>query len=190
MPRKQNFTFLSLVAYCGHDVDVIVTDKAVEHYAFIQHQPEGDKKVPHYHIVLKLNTQVTADYFISKKAFTENVRCVGLVKRSGAFTAFEYLIHKNDADKIQYSWNEVKSDDLNWWLKLAGIDRAQDNVEFLADLATLSVLKMAQKYGRDFIKNVDKYLVFRNRFLERPIRDIDYDVDCPFNDVSDNVWGD
>lgn len=179
MPRKQRFTYLSLICYTEHDVNMIVADKVVERYAYIFHQPEGEKKQPHFHVVLKLSEQVSADYFVEKKAFLENVRCVGVLKRSGALTAFEYLVHKNDPEKIQYNLSDVVTNDLNWWLNLRSAHSRADNSEFLADLLLLSVVDLARKYGRDFIKNVDRYLQFKRCYLNNEIREVDNDVDIP-----------
>ena len=128
--------------------------------------------------------------FFNRKNFNQNVRVKGLKKRLGAFRAFEYLVHKNDPDKIQYQLSDVVTDDLPFWQTL--VSSKPDNGEFVVDLANLSPLEMAVKYGRDYIKNYSKYADFKRLFLSEKVRDVDGDVDpaivqpplcdCPFTD--------
>lgn len=190
MSQRLLFTYMDFVAYDLLDVNAICSDDLVVHYAYIQHQPECDSKQLHYHIVVKLSKQQTCDYFFNRKNFNQNVRVKGLKKRLGAYRAFEYLIHKNDLDKIQYQLNDVVSDDLPFWQSL--VASKPDNGEFVVDLTNLSPLEMALKYGRDYIKNYTKYADFKRLFLSEKFRDVDFDVepsisqssldDCPFND--------
>lgn len=174
--RQKRYTYLGFICYCIEDVKSICNDKKVECYAYVLHQPEGDKKQLHWHIVVKLNEQDTTEYFFNRKQFLQNVRVAGLEKKQGAFKAFEYLVHKNDPEKIQYSWDEVVSNvDLSFWQKLGG--KSNCNTEFVVDLQNLTPVEMAYKYGRDFIKNYKSYLQFKADFLDIVQRDLDYDVD-------------
>ena len=188
--KRDLFTYMDFVAYDLLDVQAVCNDEIVVHYAYIRHQPEGEATQTHYHIVVKLSCQQTCEYFFNRKSFNHTVRVKGLKKRLGAYRAFEYLIHKNDNDKIQYSLSEVVSDDLSFWQSLCSSNK--DNSEFVLDLASLSPLEMAMKYGRDYIRNYSRYNDFKQLFLSDSPRDVDNDVDvelrqtslveCPFND--------
>ena len=190
MSERLLYTYMDFVVYDLNDVNAICNDDLVVHYAYIMHQPEADNKQLHYHIVVKLSKQQTCDYFFNRKNFNQNVFVKGLKKRLGAFRAFEYLVHKNHPDKIQYQLSDVVSDDLPFWQSL--VASKPDNGEFVVDLANLSPLEMALKYGRDFIKNYSKYADFKRLFLLDNVRDVDCDVepstvqssldDCPFDD--------
>ena len=175
MAERLLYTYMDFVAYDLIDVNAICNDDLVVHYAYIMHQPEGDTKQLHYHVVVKLSKQQTCDYFFNRKNFNQNVRVKGLKKRLGAFRAFEYLVHKNDPDKIQYQLSDVVSDDLSFWQSL--VASKPDNGEFVVDLANLSPLEMALKYGRDYIKNYSKYADFKRLFLSDKVRGVDDDVD-------------
>lgn len=190
MSERLLFTYMDFVAYDLNDVNAICNDDLVVHYSYIMHQPEGDNKQLHYHVVVKLSKQQTCDYFYNRKNFNQNVRVKGLKKRLGAFRAFEYLVHKNDPNKIQYQLSEVVTDDLSFWQSL--VASKPDNGEFVVDLANLSPLEMAIKYGRDYIKNYCKYADFKRLFLLEKVRDVYDDFepsfvqssldDCPFTE--------
>lgn len=174
MNRK--YIYMGFIAYCIEDVKSVCNDKNVEAFAYILHQPECDKNQLHWHIVVKLHKQDTTEYFFNRKSFLQNVRVSGLEKRIGAFKAFEYLVHKNDPQKIQYSFDEIVSNvDLSFWQNLGG--KSNNNTEFVVDLQNLSPVEMAYKYGRDFMRNYKVYLEFKSRFLDTVQRDLDNDVD-------------
>ena len=94
---------ISLLSQCQavyilHDKDVY-DDVAEEHKI-------GDLKKPHFHVVIRFNSQRTAtavanDFGIEPNYFRPT---------SNIDKALEYLIHFNNEEKYQYSVNDVKGD--------------------------------------------------------------------------------
>lgn len=164
--KTAQYTFFTFVCYNLDDLDRIVNDDIVRNFAWIRHEPEADKKSIHWHVLVRCNSKTTWSMW-NERSFLENVIIAPAIYRAGAYKMYEYLIHKNDPDKIQYSYDDVVSNDKVYWesLQFHGnslSSSVSDNLSFLDDLLNLSPFDMAVKYGRDYIKNFSKYRDFRD----------------------------
>jgi hypothetical protein len=85
---------------------------------------------------------------------------------------YAYLTHKLDKTKHQYSDEDIVSDDKAYWSQVLSDSRNAElredgNEMFLCDLFTLSDIKLAKRYGRDFIRNYNSYTDFKCRLLSQ-----------------------
>lgn len=87
--------------------------------------------------------------------------------------AFDYLDHKRQPDKHQYDATMFQYSDYEYWVRrLKTLDAPNTNKEisndeFINDLTTYDAYTMARKYGRDYIKNYQKYEQFRRVLMGR-----------------------
>lgn len=144
-----------LLAYCSS-------------YAYIKHN-EGE---PHYHLCCRFETKQRVSRVIKLYGSQQNMS-IGKLTRGEA--CVDYLTHKNNPEKRQYSLDEVTSfniDDLIGSTELT-IEKSQSGSKasqfemsaFLDDLVLyyqkrVSSREMAVRYGRDFIKNCERYRAF------------------------------
>lgn len=97
-----------------------------------------------------------------KKLFTtenDKPRVREILSRQGAF---EYLIHKNNPDKFQYSYDLIKSDEIKYYEKFCkeGYSTDKDNIseQIIADiLNNIPPRLLVKRYKRDFILNMQRY---------------------------------
>lgn len=83
--------------------DIMFALHGFKYWAWVKHKPEDDEKMPHYHILIKLENATTIES-ISKKTGVP-VHKIQYVKNIRAMC--RYLIHLDDSDKIQYSIEDV-----------------------------------------------------------------------------------
>lgn len=83
--------------------DIMFALHGFKYWAWVKHKPEDDEKMPHYHILIKLENATTIES-ISKKTGVP-VHKIQYVKNIRAMC--RYLIHLDDTDKIQYSLEDV-----------------------------------------------------------------------------------
>ena len=83
--------------------DIMFCLHGFKYWAWIRHDPEEDEKLPHYHILIKLENATTIES-ISKKTGVP-IHKIQYVKNIRAMC--RYLIHLDDTDKIQYSIDDV-----------------------------------------------------------------------------------
>lgn len=165
--KTAQYTFFTFVCYNLDDLYKIINDDNVRDFAWIKHRPEAEKKTVHWHILVRCENKTTWTMW-NEREFLENVIIAPSIYRAGAYKMYEYLIHKNNPEKIQYSYDDIVSDNKRYWegLKSDGSSRGRCSVEnnllFLDDLLNLSPFDMAVKYGRDYIKNYAKYRDFRS----------------------------
>ena len=180
MPKTTNELFL--ISYLP-SIDIInnILDKKLKNiksYAFILHDKDiylndilddknvlihkkGDLKVPHFHIYLKLKSNRYADeikrWFMPKELTDENglpYNCLSQKVKSSV-ACIEYLIHKNEPEKYQYSENDVVSYNIDSVLDNDSIDNSIDIVEDM--LSGFSTRELVKRYGRDFIFHYSSY---------------------------------
>lgn len=133
------------------------------HYVGILH--DKDKEDDHFHFIIRSEKDY-AFAFVKDLFVTETNVFTMYVK--DLKKAFQYLIHKNHKNKHQYDESEMFSDDLKKWdVYLREGFVFEDNFikDLLTDDSEFSLQRMAQKYGRDFIKNYRTYREFRNEVL-------------------------
>lgn len=138
-------------AYMLHDKDVT---------------EEGTPNEPHFHFV------ATYD---QRKSFQQVCRTTTLYRGDqnvlvemcfkGIAPALEYLWHKNDANKYQYDKRKVVISSKEWFERYITGNDESENDRFVDDLLApsraFSIIAMARKYGRDFMRNMNSYLEFR-----------------------------
>lgn len=87
----------------------------LSYWAFIKHDKDvddaGEIERTHYHLVLQCNSAYTKDRILSElsKNLVKNRSCVSVRSYNDIYQAVQYLIHRNDAEKYQYSSKEIVS---------------------------------------------------------------------------------
>lgn len=153
--------------YAYHDKDWVVDE-------FGNKKPKG----PHYHNLLSFEQQVSYEY-IKGLCNTEHTIMGQIVKNKmpngeqSVRGAWDYLTHRgeNPEEKFLYDDDIRISNDIEYWIKRCDkevIDLAT-NDSFLDDLLNIEVefdlQYMGRKYGRDFIKNMNSYVHYRETVL-------------------------
>lgn len=145
-----------------HDKDVYPMDIVDKETNEIIHK-KGDLKQPHFHLIIKFANPISfsgAKYEVESFITTQNVR-VEIAK--DICDSIDYLTHYGFDDKYPYHKDNLsnsKFGDCSYFDKVT--NRSDDNYQFLADLMSLSPYEMAVRYGRDYIRNYDKYRKFAN----------------------------
>ena len=179
MPK---FTELFLISYLpSTDIinDILEKKiKSIKSYAFIYHNKDiylndilddkneilhkkGDLKTPHYHIYLRFKTNRDVDeikrWFMPKGLLDENglpYNCLSQKVKSSV-ACIEYLTHKNEPEKFQYSENDIISYNIDSILENDCIDNSIDIVEDM--LSGSPTRELVKRYGRDFIYHYSSY---------------------------------
>lgn len=130
------------------------------HYAYIVH--DRDPTDTHIHILCSFSIQksikaVRKLVVGEQNTFSQECEDVEAL--------LEYFTHDNEPDKVPYPKENIVYDNESYWKKrIKDVDSSSDKNEmFVNDLMAddMTLLFMAKKYGRDFIKNVKSYLLFR-----------------------------
>lgn len=178
--------YFCLISYLSIDIilSCLKKNKNIKHYACIVHDKDldqqGNIKIIHTHIVIHLYNAVTLRIvrqwfsgFYDDKGLEINT--LGQYINSN-YDILDYLIHKNNQDKYQYSLVDIISDDLE----------AMYNNEILADncyeiitmlLEKKKLLDIVKKYGKDFVYHYSCY--------KEICKDIDYQESISNMTVSD-----
>ena len=179
MPK---FTELFLISYLpSTDIinDILEKKiKSIKSYAFIYHNKDiylndiiddkneilhkkGDLKTPHYHIYLRFKTNRDPDeikrWFMPKGLLDENglpYNCLSQKVKSSV-ACIDYLTHKNEPEKYQYSENDIISYNIDSVLDNDCIDNSIDIVEDM--LSGSPTRELVKRYGRDFIYHYSSY---------------------------------
>ncbi|MBQ7977811.1 MAG: hypothetical protein IJ301_04415 [Clostridia bacterium] len=137
-------------------------------YAYIKHN-EGE---PHYHVCCTFKGKQRVARLISLYGSRQNMSIGKLTKGSACL---EYLTHMNDANKVQYSIEDIVSENLEELQisteytiesdKSEKVKKRVTNEMLVEDVQMyyerkISAREMALKYGRDFIINQRKYREF------------------------------
>lgn len=125
------------------------------HYAYIFHDKEDSE--PHYHIACVFKNARALSGLISLINSTQNT--FGEVVKVSLTAVFDYLTHKNDENKFQYSEELIVFDDLSFWKNCTDDVNTTDSL--IDDiLSGLPLRSLAHRYGRDFMKNWRCYVDF------------------------------
>ncbi len=134
---QAHYSQLRGFAYALHDKDV---------------NKDGTPKEPHTHVVLWLYNASTIGrirrWFRALDSDGKEITTTAQVCKDVVF-AYEYLYHRNDPDKFQYSPDIITASDPSLFEK----DDPDDNaINALNDICNgVSLYDCAQRYGRDFI---------------------------------------
>lgn len=124
-------------AYAHHDKDV---------------NKDGTSKEPHTHVVLWLYNPSTVGrirrWFRAVDSEGKEITTTAQTCKDVVF-AYEYLWHRNDPDKYQYSKDIVTASDSSLFEKDDPDDNALNALNDILD--GVSLLEVANRYGRDFI---------------------------------------
>lgn len=132
-------------------------------YAWILHlddkKEDGSLMVPHCHIICSFKNNLS---FNSVRKLFPSGQTVLIEPMRDRFKSFEYLTHKNDPDKFQYSDSLVHCNDLKYFSALKSVEKNIERLEFFNDLTSGMICErdMFLKYGRDYIKNRQIYHSF------------------------------
>lgn len=169
MSKKQN---LNRIQSRNWDITTYVSENCIiqslnEHrdiiraYAYILHDKFtlaelGDKesKQSHFHIVLRLyrplNLTTVINWFREFNDDGSRINSRAIVMHD-VVDRFEYLIHKNDPDKWQFPFSEIKGYNIQAFKSVRNCDD-DSAVDALNDLLSgCSVYDVCTRYGRDVI---------------------------------------
>lgn len=162
MDRNYSFNIVTYIT----DTEVIsdFCSRAFK-YAYILHDKDLNTP-PHYHIVCTFKQNKSFESV--RKLFPDNQNTI-VKKLIDKYGAFEYLTHKNDPDKYQYSDDLVVTNDLKYFSR--PLSKEFSNEQFLFDIcfSTLSQYDLALRYGRDYIIHRAQYLEFKNIIFHEQI---------------------
>lgn len=142
--------------------------EACKHYAYVYH--DKDETDAHYHIIAifdKWKSFNTVKGYIQSEQNTFDKEFNGNVGEM-----LDYFTHNGIPDKAQYDKSSIVYDDKSYWSKKLDSQINQDTEQFLDDLlqGNLSELEMARKYGKDYIRNHQRYRDFsslvRDQYIE------------------------
>lgn len=154
----------SLITYASFDDFKPLLEKSL-HYAYIYH--DKDNNEPHYHILVTFSQHISLSAI--KKLIDSNQNTLGQPLKDN-LAMFEYLTHENlsETEKEIYSTESRICDNLAFWTS-ATVDKDQENEQFIDDLLNLSAYEMAKKYGRDYIRNYERYKLFRAVLIDESL---------------------
>lgn len=143
--------------YIRHDSDVYEDD--VFENDEIVHK-KGDLKKPHFHVII--DTYNAATCTAIKRLFTTEEDKPRVMPINDQQAVYEYLWHKNNPEKYQYSKKCLQSDNLDYYERLcvSGQQKDSDNVaiHIVNDiLAGVNPRVLCSRYGRDFIIHYNQY---------------------------------
>lgn len=174
-------------AYCIHDKDV--------------NEESGELKERHIHVLVTFEKHQSFPQICA--LIDSNQNTLGECRRKcgdkwinlNVQCLYDYLIHYSYTDKYQYDESERVVDDGSYWARYEKGKRPTGD-EFLADLLDEYMNErdllqtMAKKYGRDFIKNYERYVAFRYklgyRYTESGERITEYEDICYKKAVSED----
>lgn len=147
-------------AFILHDKDVYTEDKFEDDGVTLLHKA-GDIKNNHFHVIVSFYNACTLK--ACYKIFTTENDKPRIYSVGDMQTVYEYLTHKNDPDKYQYSKTKICSDDLQFFEKLCKVgeksesdNKAEKIIEDL--LINIPTRVMVSRYGRDFVIHMSQYL--------------------------------
>lgn len=166
---KQAYTW-GLVTYETEEKISAFCREQGRNWAFAKHDKEGE---PHTHVVITFEQRksfqsvmrLAKTYLANGNTFAQPVKDIG--------GALLYLTHETDeatkAGKYQYNREIVKYSSKDFYTKYVKGEEVSDTEQFVNDLLCpkeqFSVVRLAKRYGRDFIKNVKAYIDFRSMAL-------------------------
>lgn len=142
--------------------------RGADYFAYIKHTDE----TPHYHIVMQFENARSSTAVFKGMKLDTLVRDynVSIEQPVSICSACQYLLHLTPQavkdGKKEYLIEDVKTNDSGRFktyidaLDNTDYESKHKNSEFLDDLVSLSREQLALKYGRDYIRNENKYLEF------------------------------
>lgn len=150
-------------AFCLHDQDFVILDDSTK-----------KEKEPHTHIIVTFDReksfkQVREMIVSDQNTLAQPIRNKDRYSKDSVRGAWRYLIHEGEDETQKHLYEESKRicDDLQYWEhrvkeELDTFSKEDTFFEDLTSTENFSITYMGRKYGRDFIKNMEAYLKFRN----------------------------
>ena len=166
---KQSYSWAG-VWYASEDALRKYLKEQCRNWAYILHDQdttnEGLPKEPHYHFVATYEQRKSFQQVCrTTVAYRGDQNCLVEMVWRGLAPALEYLWHKNDSGKFQYDQRKVVISSKEWFERYIRGNDETENDRFVDDLLApsknFSVVSMARKYGRDFMRNMHSYMEFR-----------------------------
>lgn len=136
-----------------------------KHWAYICHDKDITDK--HYHVLLTFHRAKSFEW-VRKQVISDQNTFTTTVK-GDIDDVLNYFTHEGLEGKARYNVEDIEYDDIDYWNKRRGTGEVEENKndEFVDDLISkhYSVEYMARKYGRDYIKNWERYESARNKML-------------------------
>lgn len=179
---KVESKFRTFDVICYDDPKVLLPYfSSLLHYAYILHDRDvnlytGELKEPHYHIVMCFSNPRSISGLLKEfqKYATQNVFIDAC--NNGVGCSYLYLMHKSKKaiaeGKTPYDIEKIINDDIGFWSRkmteaCEETENSFSNEKFLVDLLSMKEIQMALVYGRDYIKNYDKYSKFKADILHQ-----------------------
>jgi hypothetical protein len=173
--KKRRYYSWDLIMYEEDAVKKLCTEQC-RNWAYAMHdkdlKEDGTPKEVHYHVIATFDQQKSFSTIVrlAKSYTSQNVRAKPIGDLGGAMA---YLTHETEKaiseGKYQYDREIVKYSSKDFYSKYVKGEEISENELFVEDLLCpkeqFSVIKMAKRYGRDFIKNVKSYIDFRSMAL-------------------------
>lgn len=180
--KKVESKFRTFDVVCYDDPrDLLPHFSQLIHFAYILHDHDvkketGELKEPHYHIVMCFNNPRSSSGLLKEfqRYATQNVFVEPT--ENGVGVSYLYLMHKSKKavteGKLPYDREKIVNDDIGFWTRkmteaCEETENSFSNEKFLVDLLSMKEIQMALVYGRDYIKNYDKYTKFKADMLQQ-----------------------
>ena len=147
--------FQNLLKY-GTKWEYIFHDKDVKE--------DGTLKEPHWHINIILREWKTIKGVCNLIEGSQNSLAIPMNDKRDAH---EYLTHKNDPDKFQYSENLIKSSEKKLWKEIESKTDENENFIEIVESQAMTLREKAIRLGKDYIKNYFKYESFIKEMQEQ-----------------------
>lgn len=173
----------TIIAYPTEaDLFRLKMDNHITTYAYIIHDkdvlPDGNPKEKHAHILLSLSdaktfTQVLG--WLKREVICSggNIFAQPLKSRE---KAERYLTHADNPEKYQYPKDAIVTNNSLYWEEPGDTNQESPeelNARFLNDLMFCTPIELARRYGRDYIKNFDRYHGFARAFYNAYVHTLD-----------------
>lgn len=180
---NERFYTYCIVSYASLDEIRPLLQWAKE-WAYIKHDKDENRGI-HYHIMVAFEKQKSYRQLFQAVKSDQNTFVQGLKRAVGNMLA--YFTHTDEAstkaEKYQYSEEDIVYSDFEYWS--ARLNWHTDKIEvaknesFFEDLLDKksTIESMGRKYGRDFMKNIDKYWSYRTAVIDERKKALEMDMD-------------
>lgn len=154
--------YITTYAFIYHDKDIYTQedkDQAIKDNR--EYQEPNTIKKPHHHIIIIFKQNVSRNQIITRfiKQDLENNKTILTKQVIDKYSAYRYLTHKDNPEKVQY-----KEEDIHSWTiqqfkgKLTQSEETTKYINMYEDYKSGETMRnMIIKYGRDYILNYDNY---------------------------------
>lgn len=147
----------SLITYLSEtDLLKVLSSHSQSIFSYIYIYHSKDLSVPHIHLVIRTRNDKTSSAVL--KWFKWSGSANTLIEKVFSPSIVAYLTHENQPDKYQYSSDDLRSDNIDFWQKFKLYEKSDNAVYIIDDIiAEVPLRTLVQRYGRDFVINYDKY---------------------------------